>query len=133
MEDKNIQKENNKLWVDKEGIIRIFESKPFSEEEIKDIIKEVKRILKDFNGKARVLIRVTGKIEFPLINSKVRKEIAKQAKEIDKDTGLEKVAIVGSNIISRTIASFVISSSGLNNIKVFATENEALKWLRIKS
>jgi len=133
MEDKNIQKKDNKVWVDKEGIIHIFENEPFSEEEIKNIIKELRRILKDFNGKGRALIKVTGRVKFPLISSKARKELAQQAKEIVKDPGLEKAAIVGGSIISRTIASFIIRSSGLNNLKVFTTEKEALEWLRIKS
>ncbi len=44
--------------------------------------------------------------------------------------GIVKTAIFGGNTFVRTLALFVIGASRKKNVRFFATEREALEWLR---
>ncbi|MDE2021779.1 MAG: STAS/SEC14 domain-containing protein [Patescibacteria group bacterium] len=50
--------------------------------------------------------------------------------EFLRNPGIKKTAIFGGNTFVRTLAVFVIGASKMGNIKFFATEQEALEWLR---
>ena len=43
---------------------------------------------------------------------------------------IKKTAIFGGNTFVRTLATFVIGASQKKNIRFFATEREAIEWLR---
>jgi len=62
-------------------------------------------------------------------SSQVRKIIVEK---IYKDPDLEKIAYITSSIVVRTVNRFLIKASGISGdkTKMFATEEEALKWLR---
>lgn len=46
-----------------------------------------------------------------------------------KDPHIKKTAVFGGDQFVRTVASFIIKASGSANIRLFATEEEALNWL----
>lgn len=131
----NIKNENSgnkkdRVWIHNDGIIRIFEDDPFDEQDIKDVVVAAKRVLGELGGKGRILIKITNKIKTPVTSSETRKELVKEAKNIIKDPGFERAAIYGGSLVSRTVASFIITAIGLKNIKIFATKEKALEWLK---
>lgn len=47
-----------------------------------------------------------------------------------KHPSLNKVAILGANVVTKLITDFVISMAGKKNTQYFNNEEEALKWLK---
>jgi len=63
-------------------------------------------------------------------SSQFRKRTAERIITVAKSIGFRKVALFSSNVIVRTIASFIVAASKISNMKVFANEEEALTWLK---
>jgi len=120
----------NKTWLDKEGIVNIQVAKEITAEEAYVLVDVAEKFLRDFQGKGRVLIHVLP-YKGPFVATfKFRKTVSKRIKEIIKDPGFKKVAICGMTTIIKTVSSFIIAASGVKNMKVFGTKEEALKWLK---
>jgi len=47
-----------------------------------------------------------------------------------KNDKIKKQAFVGMKIVTRVIVSFIMNFSGVKNARYFATEKEALTWLK---
>lgn len=71
----------------------------------------------------RVLIDVRRSSDF---SSAARKRWASFLQQ----PGIVKTAIFGGNTFVRILALFIIGASKKKNVKFFATEREALEWLR---
>lgn len=125
-------KEGNSLWIDKDRVVNIKIIKVITQEEAYEIIDVAERLLKDSKGKSRVLIQILAYKGPFIASSEFRKQVSKKIKEVIKDPGFEKVAILGGTIIIRTVSSFIITASGVKNMKIFSDKEEALKWLKIK-
>lgn len=122
------KEEQSKVWIGEDGIVRLTLAKMITEKDIWDIFEDLEEKLKRLSGKAKVLINMT---TISIIrSSKFRKITAEKVKKIAIDPGFENAAICGGDIILRTIASFIVKVSRVKNIKVFTTEEEALKWLK---
>jgi UDP-N-acetylmuramyl pentapeptide synthase len=50
--------------------------------------------------------------------------------QLMKNEKFEKGAFVGMKVLTRVIVSFITKFSGVNNVKYFETEEEAIKWLK---
>lgn len=123
--------EKCKVWVEKGEIVYIKIAKVVVEKDVDWLIKETKRILKGFSGQAKILVNM-GAIENTLgIRSpQFRRRTSKQIKDLIEDPGFRKAALFGGHVMHRTIASFIIAASGMKNIKIFGSKEEALKWLK---
>lgn len=53
-------------------------------------------------------------------------------KKIVKNPGFKRVAILGATVTIRVVGSFIVSASGIENIKVFKEKDKALEWLKNK-
>ena len=115
------------ISLDKEGIVNVKIVRDLASEDIKNLIKEGRELVKRFSEKPKVIIDITSGLS--PISFQLRKEIGGHVKELVESPGFEKVAVFGE-IIARTIASFIIAASGEKNIKVFEGKEEALKWLK---
>lgn len=127
---KDLKEGENKVWLDKDGIVNIQVAKAITAEEAYALIDGGGRFLRSFKGKGKVLIHV-----FPykgpfVATSRFRKTVSERIKEIIKDPGFEKVAISGVTTIIKTVSSFIITASGVKNMKVFDSKEKALKWLK---
>lgn len=122
-----MEKEKSKIWIDEEGILNVKMIKGVTEDEILNLFKEGREIAKEFTEKPLILIDLTSGIV--IISSKIRKNIAEHVKELAKEIGFKKIAIFGG-VMSRTVVSFLISTTGIKNTKTFETKKEALKWLK---
>jgi len=122
--------EKNKIWIKNEKIISIRLGNISSQDSISELLEEAKEILKKFPDKDRVLIDL-GVFSFsPNVSSSLfRKQVVGELRGIKREAGSKKIAVFGGNVMKRTITSFVISASGIKNMKVFKTEREALNWL----
>ena len=47
-----------------------------------------------------------------------------------KNPSIKKTAVFGGDQFVKTVASFIIKASGVTNVRIFVTEEEALNWLR---
>ena len=133
MKSQKTSKDNrvgNKVWVDDKGIVNIQVAKAIIAEEAYALIDVAEKFLRNSQGKGKVLIHV-----FPykgpfVATFKFRKTVSEKIKKIIKDPGFKKVAICGITTIIKTVSSFIITASGVKNMKVFGTKEEALKWLK---
>lgn len=121
---------SNKVWVDDKGIVNIQVAKAIIAEEAYALIDVAEKFLRNSQGKGKVLIHV-----FPykgpfIATFEFRRTVSKKIKEIIKDPGFKKVAICGITTIIKIVSSFIITASGVKNMKVFGTKEEALKWLK---
>ena len=115
----------NKVWTKDNRIIHVDIVEASAEEDIMMMLDEIIEATEKVSGKAKVLLNVmTTSI---VSSSQIRARVGEKFKKINAKT--EKVAIWGGNTLTRTIASFVITSSHLKKIKIFKTKKEALKWL----
>lgn len=138
MEEQNIKNEEaegeSKVWVKNDEIMYIRIGNLSSKKKVFGLLEKLKEILKRFSDKEKVLIDL-GVFPFapPVHSSLFRKQVVEKLKEITKEAGYKKVAVFWGNTVKRTITSFVIVASGMKNMKVLGTEEEALKWLKSDS
>lgn len=128
MEKINEKVEKNKMWLGKDGIVRIELGKVTDEKVIRRIINDYKEIVRNFPTKPKILIDIKSSIPIP--SSLFRKKVVELLKDAYREPGFEKIAIWGSNMILRVITLFIIKATGLKNIKHFKIEKEALQWLK---
>lgn len=110
-------------WDEKEGIIRNQSRGDFEEEDAKAQMAEILGIAESKSGKVLVLNDMT---EAGKASSGARKVYAQTL----KSENIAKHAFVGMSTLTRVIVSFLVRASGANNAMFFATEEEALRWLR---
>ena len=119
-------KEESRIWLDKNNIINVKIGKNIEMEEIMNLFDKGEGLGRDLSGRTSILIDLTS--GFFVTSSKLRKEIAERFKELVKDPGFKKVAVFGG-IAAITVASFIISVSKMENVKTFTKREDALRWL----
>ena len=124
------KEEKSKVWIGKDGILNIVIRMKDPEENIIDLLEEVKRVLSTLGNRVKILVDISGPVLGHMRSSQLRKGVAKNVNEWRQKVNFEKAALFGGDAIRRTISSFVITATGLKNIKVFETKEEALKWLK---
>jgi hypothetical protein len=65
--------------------------------------------------------------------SQMGKATSKARKILAKASGhpsINRYAFVGASIFVRTVGSFIMAAAGQKNARHFATEEEALRWIR---
>jgi len=121
----------NKIWINEKGIVRIKIVRLVDEKDLSDLLGDVRDILRGFSDKPKILVDIENIEDRALISSSLfRKKAVLQAKDFIQNVGFKKAAVFGISIEDRTVASFVISAIRIKNIKIFTTEEEALKWLK---
>jgi len=118
-------KEENKIWVGKDGIIHVEIIEMVNEKEILELLEEAKEITKMAPPSPRILIvnLVTSSV---LRSYRIRKQVGEKIKEMV----FEKGAICEENVFSRKAAIFIMAASGIKNVEVFEKKQEALEWLK---
>ena len=123
----------SKIWLSDEEIICINISNMSDEKDINGILEKTKELLEKFKGKRKILIALssqTGMLSQMWHTFQARTVLAEKTKSIFKEPGFEKAAIFGGNTTKRVVAAFIITASGVKNVKVFETEEEASNWLK---
>jgi len=128
MEKINEKTKENKIWLGKDGIVRIKVGKVIDEKVIKRIINDYKEITRKFSTKQKILIDI--KSSTPIPSSLFRKKVVESLKDAYREPGFEKMAIWGGSTVLRVITLFIVKATGFKNIKHFETEKEALQWLK---
>ena len=122
--------EKNKTWLDDNGITNIKIAEVVTEEDINELLEGAVKILRQSQGKRKVLINIIPYLGPFIATPGFRKRMADKVKTVLKDPGFDKVAISGGNIAIRTVTSFIIMASGIMNVRVFNSSEKALSWLR---
>lgn len=126
-----MKNKKTKIWLWKDGIIKIEIGKDIGEKVIEELASEFKKIAKKLPDKANVSIDVTTSV--PISGFLFRKKIVKIVKELFKDPGINKVAEWGvKNNLVKTIILFIIGATKIKNFRYFDTEEEALEWFKEK-
>lgn len=121
----------NKVWIDEQKIVHMKIVRLVGERDLSDLIGDLREILRGFSDKPKILVDVENIEDRALISSSLfRRGAVLQAKNFIQDVGFKKVAVFGTRIEDRTVASFVISAIRIKNIKIFIAKEEALKWLK---
>ena len=113
-----------KVWWDEENGILINKSwGDFEEEDAKNQATEILRMTESKPGKILSLndMRDAGKA-----SSAARKIYSK----LMKNEKVAKHAFLGMRTLTKVIVSFIMKASGVNNIKFFSNEAEAVNWLK---
>ena len=110
-------------WDEKEGIIRNESKGDFEEDDAREQMEEILKIAEARPGKALVLNDLT---QAGKASSGARKTYAQMLKSEE----FAKHAFVGMSTLTRVIVSFLVRASGAKNAMFFATEEEALRWLK---
>jgi len=124
--------ENNdykfKIWRRDDGIIAVKTGeKKWIEEDALRFKKELFEVLDKVEGKTKILGDATEAGFGPTaVARKIYAEIIKSPK-------IGKAAIFGLNKPNQVIVSFLLKVTGKKDLKVFSTEEEALKWLKEES
>ena len=120
--------EETKIWLDEDGILRFKLGNMMNEETLKMLNTKFIEFGTKASGKIKVIIDLSKITYKSTIN--LRKNAIRILKDTLKDPGYDKVAFFGGNMLSRTVVSFIITASTFKNIKIFKTEEDALKWLK---
>ena len=124
-----MENEKTKIWLGEDGIVKLKIEKDISEEVIRELALEFKKITKDLPGKANVSIDVTTSI--PISGVLFRRKIVGIVKDVFNDPGFNKVAEWGAkNNLGKTIILFIIGATKFKNFRYFDTEEEVLKWFK---
>ena len=113
-----------RVWWDEENrIIRCEAWGNFEEEDAKAQAEEFKKMLEARPGKTSVVndLRKAG-----TASSGARKVFVQTL----KDEKFEKTAFIGLKVVTRTIISFLIKFAGVNNVRCFDNEEDALRWIK---
>ncbi len=121
--------EENNIWLDSYKILHVIVPETATEKDILDVFEKMKENLKAVSEKAKLLINV--KIAKVIYSSTFRQAIAEKIKSFNEDPGYEKIAILSLSLANRAIATIVLKGAGVENIKLFDTEEEALNWLKL--
>ena len=121
--------EENNIWLDSYKILHVIVPETATEKDILDVFEKMKENLKAVSGKAKLLINA--KIAKVIYSSTFRQAIAEKIKSFNEDPGYEKIAILSLSLANRAIATIVLKGAGVENIKLFDTEEEALNWLKL--
>jgi len=113
-----------KAWWDEEnkiGRIKI-EGNP-DEKMANELFDKVDEINSKMSGKTSWLVDPGDNRP----SSRLRKVIAER---FYSDPGIEKQAVLTTSTVIKVIMQFVMKASGRKNVRAFANEEEALKWLK---
>lgn len=125
MEKKNIQNKN-KIWIGEDKIIHVDIVKVFTTDDLTMLLDEILETIDETAGRPNILLNI---ITTSVVSSpKMRKEVGEKFGKIS--TKVKKIAIWGGNEITRAVASFIIMSSHLKDMKVFLVKEDALNWLK---
>lgn len=125
------EEKKNKIWTDENGITHMKIIRLVDEEDLSSLIEDLKESLRGFLGKPKILVDIKNIEDKAATSSSwFRKKAVRQGIDFVQSIGFEKVAVFGTSIEDRTAASFVIAAVRIKNIKIFVTEEEALKWLK---
>jgi hypothetical protein len=114
------------VYLDKENIIHWdseLEEQPGQENAMQEIMDKILKLAREVQGRVMVIIDFR-KASNP--TAKTRKIVA----EALKSGPFEKVAIWGTSIFIKTVAKFIISVAGVDFVRFFDSEAEAIKWLK---
>lgn len=118
------------VWINKDNIICLGIGQSPTKEDIENVIDEVEKILKELKGQGKVLIHTSPYLGPVLSGAGFRKKLAEKTKKVFKEIGFKKIAIFGGDMMSRTITMFIISASGIKDMRVFKKKEKALEWLK---
>ena len=122
------EEKKSKIYIGSDGIFNIIVPEILTEEDVWEIIEEAKKFLEKTLGKAKILIHMR---TISIIHSSIfRKTTADKIKAVAEKPGYKKVAIFGPSVVLKTITNFIITASGVKNMRIFNSEKEALKWLK---
>ena len=122
------EEKKGKVYIGNDGILHIMVPELVTEEDIWEILEEIKKSLGGTLGETKILIHM--KTTSVIKSSVFRKITANKIRNLAEKPGYGKAAIFGSNTVLRTIAKFIVAASRVKNIRVFKTEKEALRWLK---
>jgi hypothetical protein len=125
-----LKNEETKVWLGGDGIIRIKTGGAWGEEAMEFLMKEIIEIRKNLATKPKILVNLG---LAPHISSTIyRRSMVGLAKEALKKIDFERVAVYGGigKRVQKIVVSFITTAAGIKNIKLFETEEEALRWLK---
>jgi hypothetical protein len=112
------------LFDEKLQLIREHVEHQINEEEARAISSTCETLVKRFENPRKIKFLVVV-LNFGRMSSKVRKVFISDVKRED----VYKVALVGSSPYLSALLSFFFMVTGLHKMKLFAGEQEAIRWL----
>lgn len=129
MEENNLGIEDGKVWLEKDGIIRIKTGEKADLNHVKKIVGKFTDIAKELRSKPKISIDISA--SNPSFGILYRRGVVKVFIDSYNNPGFEKIALWGAkNKIVKTVGVFLVGATGLKNIRYFETEEESLKWLK---
>ncbi|MFC2084216.1 STAS/SEC14 domain-containing protein [Bacteroidota bacterium] len=115
---------NYKIWWDKENnVARAWAKGDIDEFAAEAFLKATKEIAEKHGPKVNWLHDLS---EIKIPKAKARKNLAVGM----ADPSVNRCAVFGASVFLKTVAGFIAAAGGQKNIRYFATEKEALNWLK---
>lgn len=119
-----VEKEKYLIWWDeKEKVVRAQALGILDEKAAQGIREETERMAVSHDNKLDWLIDLC---QMTKATSKARKILV----EASSHPSIRKYAFFGASVFIRTVVNFISSAARQMNTKHFATEEEALKWIK---
>jgi len=114
----------NRVWWDEElDLPRVKASGVFDETAAREVQAKIREINREHPEKLDWIMDLSGMTK---ATSKARKVMA----EVAADPDIRRHALIGASVFIRTVANFISAAVGQKNVRHFATEEEALQWIR---
>jgi hypothetical protein len=124
MKDQEKTEEKFQVWWDeKEGIIRNVSWGDREERDAKREAGEILEVAESRPGKVLILVDLSQSGRASSGARKVYSDLLRSEK-------FARVAYFGLKTVTRVIVSFIMNFAGVKNAKYFASEEEALRWLK---
>jgi hypothetical protein len=118
------QEQRFRIWWDEElGIARGHAIGVLDEQAAEGIWQHTVQIAEEHGDRIDWLINLS---EMSTVTSKARKILAKASGH----PSINKYAFAGASVFVRTVANFIAAAAGQTNARHFATEEQALEWLK---
>jgi hypothetical protein len=111
-------------WDEKEEILRLVTMGKVDDEATGKMVEELTRALDARGVKTDLLADVSGQTGFPSAAGR------KRSSQFLKHPNLNKTAAVVTSVAIKVAANFIVGAAGYENVKMCATAEEALKWLK---
>jgi hypothetical protein len=119
-----MHEQSYRIWWDgEEEIVRACSPGVLDEQAAEGIRRETERMAEEHGDGLDWLIDLS---QMTKVTSRARRILV----EASGHRSINKYALVGASIFIRTVANFIAAAAGQKNARHFATEEDALAWLR---
>ena len=115
----------HELTMGEDGILRLSFIGDIGPEDVDAYVEELSPFLDGATAENPLRI-----LSFSGREGKISAVARKTFAQLNEDSRMGKVAILGGNRFTRVMTTIILKATGRQNIRFFGTETEAMEWLK---